>query len=162
MRIALDHIPEVRTIMDRDALILQGSSGPSLPRQDHFTLQRSLWRLRLLVSDRLEAGMSNVCPSTWLLDHVPDGSVVICLMLQNHDSRAGYGSCARSMYCLVRRSTRWGRGLWRGSSRGTLPSLLHETCRQMHLRTFLRRLLERNLSPIMEMVYLQSMDFPLV
>ena len=125
MRIPFDLCPEVEIMVDRDAMVLQGSSRNSLPRQDLFTLRRSLGHLRLPVSSRLDAGMSDMCLPTLMFDclsqtrhyhTVLDAMNLMILEL-------GYGSCGRSMYCLVRRSTRWGK---EGSLEGFLTWLTSE------------------------------------
>jgi len=99
MRILSELIHEVEIIGDRDAMNLQGSNENFLPRQDLFTLRRSLGHLRLPVSSRLEAGMSDMCLPTWMFDclsQVRQYYTVLDatnLMIPELD----YGSCGRSM-----------------------------------------------------------------
>lgn len=111
MRILSELIHEVEIIGDRDAMNLQGSNENSLLRRNLLNFRRSLESLRLPVSSRLEAGMSEMCLPTLMFDcpsqtrhyhTVLDAMNLMILEL-------GYGSCGRSMYCLVRRSTRWGK-----------------------------------------------------
>ena len=58
LRVLLDFVAQFEIIEHRNARICKVWIEPSLPRQE-FTLRRSLERLRLPLSSRFEAGMSD-------------------------------------------------------------------------------------------------------